>query len=143
MDSRKKNAAVISFTLAAGSVASPYYGQVNISQRLCKKTCVEEVPVFAPVFSFKSISNVGAGQYVVTVHVEGAITYNPCGSCGCCAEVQAVSQDFTIPVSSATEPTSVTIVQGVAVNAMNGAPCQKCSRNFVSETPLTITLATT
>lgn len=33
----KLNLAVITPVLAAGSVASPYFFQVNVSQRLCEK----------------------------------------------------------------------------------------------------------
>lgn len=137
----KQNAALISATLAAGSVASPYYVQVNISQRLCNPSCVDNTPVFNPTFSVRSISAVGTGQYVVTVHVEGVINYVPCGGNTCNTRTQLLSQDFTIPITSATEPTSVTIVAGTTVNDVKGVGCQNCSRDFVSETPLTITVA--
>lgn len=139
--SKKKNAAVITPVLAAGSVASPYFVQVNLSKKLCRKVCVNEVPVFAPVYSFKSLANVGDDQYVVTVHVEGAISYNPCSGCACSAETEVVSQDFTIPLYAATAPTSVTIAAGASVNAINPDGCEECSKNFASETPLTITVA--
>lgn len=137
----KQNAALISATLAAGSVASPYYVQVNISQRLCSPSCVDNTPVFNPSFSVKSISAVGTGQYVVTVHVEGVINFVPCGGNTCNTRTQLLSQEFTIPIASATEPTSVTIVAGTTVNDVKGVGCQNCSRDFVSETPLTITVA--
>lgn len=139
--SKKKNAAVITPVLAAGSVASPYFVQVNLSKKLCRKVCVNEIPVFAPVYSYKSLANVGEGQYVVTVHVEGSVTYNPYHGCGCSAEIEIVSQDFTIPIASATAPTSVTIAAGTNVNAIIPDGCDDCSKNFVSETPLTITVA--
>ena len=61
---KKTNAAVITPELAAGSVASPYYVQAKITKKLCKKVCVNEVPVFAPVFSVVSVAAVGTGQYV-------------------------------------------------------------------------------
>ena len=138
---KKSNAAVITPVLAAGSVESPYYVQVNLSKKLCKKVCVKDIPVFAPVYSYKGLANVGTNQYVVTVHVEGAISYNPCHSCGCSAEVEVVSQDFTIPLYATAEPTSVTIAAGVSVNAISADGCETCSKNFVSETPLTITVA--
>lgn len=138
---KKKNVAVITPVLAAGSVASPYYVQANISKKLCKKVCVNSVPVFAPVFSFKSLANVGTSQYVVTIHVEGSVSYNPCHGCGCTAEVEVISQDFTVPVFSATAPTSVTIAAGTSVNAIAVDGCETCSNNFVSETPITITVA--
>lgn len=37
--------AVITPVLAAGSVASPYFVEVNITQRLCFPTCAENAPV--------------------------------------------------------------------------------------------------
>lgn len=138
---KKKNAAVITPVLAAGSVASPYFVQINLSKKLCKKVCVTNIPVFAPSFSVKGTSNVGTGQYVVTIHVEGAISYNPCHGCGCSAETEVVSQDFTIPIASATAPTSVTIKSGKSVNAISADGCETCSNNFVSETPLEVTVA--
>lgn len=132
--------AAITTTLAAGSTASPYFVQVNITQRLCFPTCTEQVPVLDPRFSLKSVAQVGTGQYEATIHVEGIISYTEChGGCNC-AKQQPLSQDFTWPFSSATAPT-VTVAQGATVNAMAASGCQKCSRNFVSETPLTITVA--
>lgn len=138
---KKTNVAVITPVLAAGSVASPYYVQAKITKKLCKRVCVNEIPVFAPVFSVLSVSNVGTGQYVVTIHVEGSVTYNPCHGCGCAAEVEIISQNFTIPISSATDPTSVTIEAGASVNSIVADGCETCSANFKSETPLTITVA--
>ena len=137
----KQNPAIITATLAAGSTTSPYYVQVNISQKLCQPTCVDETPVFAPVFSYVSLSNVGTSQYVINVHVEGVISYIPCGCNTCATRSQLISQDFTIPLYSATAPTSVTIASGVAVNGVEGIGCENCSRAFVSEVPLTITVA--
>ena len=52
-----------------------------------------------------------------------------------------VSQDFTIPFVSATAPTSVTLSQGEAYNAMAGNGCERCGRTFVSETFLTLAVA--
>lgn len=133
--------AVITPTLAAGSVASPYFVLVNITQRLCFPTCVEQnAPVFNPRFSLKSVAQVATGQYVATIHVEGIISYVRCnGGCNCTKQ-QPLSQDFTVPIASATAPT-VTITQGTVVNAVASNGCQECSRSFVSETPLTITVA--
>lgn len=130
----------ITFVLGAGSVASPYFGQANISQRLCHKTCADQTPVFAPRFSVKSFAQVGAGQYVATIHVEGIISYVPCNG-GCdCTKQQPLSQDFSFPFASATAPTAVTLTQGATVNSIAAAACNKCSRDFVSETPLSITV---
>lgn len=132
--------AVITPTLAAGSVASPYYVLVNISQRLCFPTCVERTPVFNPTYSLKSVAQVATGQYVATIHVEGIVSYVQCnGGCNCTKQ-QPISQDFTVPIASATAPT-VSIEQGAAVNVIAANGCQNCSRAFVSETPLTITVA--
>lgn len=137
----KINSAVITPVLAAGSVASPYFFQVNVSQRLCNKSCVESQPSFAPRFSVKSVSAVGTGQYVATIHIEGVIAYTPCDGNVCCTKTQLISQDFTLPFTAAAVPTTVTVVPGVSVNVIAGSLCQKCSRNFVSETPLTLTIA--
>lgn len=133
--------ATITPQLAAGSTASPFFYEVNISQRLCHRACVDNVPVFNPRFSLKSVAQVGTGQYVATIHVEGIISYVPCGGgCGCTKQ-QPLSQDFTIPIVSASTPI-VTIVQGAEVNAIAASACQPCSRSFVSETPLTVTVTT-
>ena len=141
MSCNKINSAVITPVLAAGSVTSPYYFQVNISQRLCWPACADLTPVFNPVFSLESVSQVGTGQYVATVKVEGVISYVPCGQNECCTKSQVISQTFTIPIASATAPTSVTLSQGVSVNAVNVNACQNCGRSFVSETPLVVTVA--
>lgn len=132
--------ATITPVLAAGSVASPYFFQVNISQRLCEKTCAENTPVFAPQFSLRSVAQVGTGQYVATIHVEGIIAYVPCNDGCTCTRQQPLSQDFTIPIASTTAPT-VTIAQGASVNSVAATSCKPCSRSFVSETPLTVTVA--
>lgn len=137
----KINSASITPVLAAGSTASPYYFQVNISQRLCHKSCVESMPSFNPIFTVKSVSSVGVGQYVATVHVEGLIAYTPCNGNVCCTKTQLVSQDFTLPFASATAPGTVTVTVGAPVNIIAGGPCQNCSRQFVNETPLTLTVA--
>lgn len=133
--------AVITPVLALGSVASPYFVQAQITQRLCFKTCVDNIPVFSPRFSVKSVSLVAPTQYMVTVHVEGVISYVQCdGGCGC-TRTQPLSQDFTIPVSKTGTAPVVTLTQGSTVNAMASVDCQKCGRNMISETPLTITVA--
>lgn len=133
--------AVITPVLAAGSVASPYFVEVNITQRLCFPTCAENAPVFDPKFSMKALANVGTSQYVATIHVEGIISYVPCNGGGCCTKQQPLSQDFTIPIFSATAPTSVTVTAGNTSNIVAVSGCQQCGRTFVSETPLTLTVA--
>ena len=135
----KVSAAIITPVLAAGSVASPYFVQVNITQKLCYLTCAETTPVFAPQFSLRSVAQVGIGQYVATIHIEGIVSYLPCNG-SCCTKQQPISQDFTIPIASATAPT-ITIAQGTSVNAVVATACKPCTRTFVSETPLTITVA--
>ena len=128
-------------TLAAGPTTSPYTFRANITQKLCRKTCLTDTPVFQPRFTLLGFAQAGAGQYSARVHVEGTIVYNPCGTDGCCAQQMIVSQDFTIPFVSATAPTSVTLSQGEAYNAMAGNGCERCGRTFVSETFLTLSVA--
>lgn len=136
----KIQSAVITPILAAGSTASPYFYQVNITQRLCYPACVDDTPVFAPQFQLVGTTQVGTGQYVVTIRVQGIISYVQCGGgCGCTKQ-QPLSQDFTIPIASTTAPT-VTIASGTTVNNIAATACQPCSRTFVSETPLTLTVA--
>lgn len=142
MNGCKQNSAIITATLAAGSVASPYYVQVNISQRLCSPACESQTPIFAPAFSLVGYSEVGTGQYVATIKVEGIISYVPCGGNTCTTRTQVLSQTFTVPFASATAPTSVTITPGTSVNAVVASGCQSCSRDFVSETPISLTVAT-
>lgn len=132
--------AVITATLAAGDTASPYFVQVNISQRLCYKTCADVTPVFNPRFSLVSLDNVGTSQYVATINVQGIISYVPCNG-GCCTKQQPINQNFTVPIFSTTALTTVTVTAGNVVNSVAAQPCQNCSRAFVSETPLTLTTA--
>jgi hypothetical protein len=113
----------------------------NISQKLCQKTCADNTPVFNPRFNVVSFSKVGTSQYMATVHVEGIISYIPCNG-GCdCTKQQPLSANFTIPFFAATTPTSVTVVQGATINDVAVSGCQNCSKNFVSETPLALTIA--
>lgn len=134
--------AIITPVLAAGSTASPYLYSINITQKLCSPACVENPPVFAPQFTKESVSSLGGNLYAVTVRVQGLISYVPCGKCSCCAKTQPLSQVFTIPFTSETEPTSVTIaLAGGVVNTIVTTACQTCSRTFVCECPLSITVA--
>lgn len=135
----KLQAPVITPVLAAGSTASPYYYQLNITQRLCFPTCSDNTPVFSPQFSLVGVAQVGTGQYAATIRVQGIVSYVPCNG-GCCTKQQPISGTFTIPIASATAPTAVTITAGATVNTIATAACQKCSRTFVSETPLSITV---
>ena len=136
--------ATIETTLAAGSVASPYYFDIKITKQLCNKTA--NAPVFIPVFTLVSYTQVGTNgtglEYEAIVNVQGIVTYTPCGQC--CAKSQTVNQNFVIPFYSATEPSSVTVSSGNAVNALvtsNG--CNSCcSNNFVCNVPVNLTVTT-
>ena len=86
-------------------------------------------------------AKVADNQYMVRVHLEGTIVYVPCDGNECCTKTQLISQDFSIPVASATAPTTVTVEGGTPVNAIVRQPCQKCSRTFVSEAPRSLTIA--
>jgi hypothetical protein len=132
---------IITATLAAGSTASPYYALVNITQRLCYKTCADTAPVFDPVFNVVSFSQIAAGQYVATINVHGCICYVRCGGqCGC-TEQQPLNATFTIPFQSSSVPTAVSVSAGTTVNTMSASGCQTCSKLFVSETALTLTIS--
>ena len=131
----------ITATLAAGSVTSPYYAQVNISKTLCAKVCKDQAPIFAPIFSLVGYSEVGTGQYVATIKVDGLASYSPCGSSDCATQSVRIRGSFTLPFSSEVAPTSVTISTGTTVNSIVTDECNNCSSSFVSETPLTLTVA--
>ena len=133
--------AIITATLAVGATATAPYYDVNITQQLCTPACVDETPVFAPSFSVKSIAKVGTSQYLVVLHVEGVINYVPCNCGTCCTRSQMVSQDFTIPVFSATAINSVTPTIGTVQNGIARIACCSCSKTFVSDAPLTLTIA--
>ena len=136
----KIQSANITATLAAGSMTSPYTYLINVTQRLCYPTCADTTPVLLPQYSLVSTSLVSAGLYSVTINVQGTINYVPCnGGCGC-MKAQPLNQDFTILIASATVPT-ITIAQGTTVNSVSASACQPCSRTFVSETPVTVTVA--
>lgn len=133
----------ITATLAVGATATAPYYDVNITQQLCTPACVDETPVFAPTFTVKSIANVGTSQYLVVLHVEGVINYVPCNCGTCCTRSQVVSQDFTIPVFSATPIGSVTPSIGAVQNGIARIACCSCSKTFVSDAPLTLTITAT
>nr|DAL54156.1 MAG TPA_asm: hypothetical protein [Caudoviricetes sp.] len=131
----------ITATLAVGATATAPYYDVNITQQLCTPACVDETPVFAPKISVKSIANVGTSQYLVVLHVEGVINYIPCNCGTCCTRSQVISQDFTIPVFSATAINSVTPAIGAIQNGIAKISCCLCSKTFVSDVPLTLIIA--
>lgn len=136
----KIQSAVITPTLAAGSTTSPYAYLVYVTQRLCFPTCADTTPVFLPQYSIVSTTLVSTGLYSVTINVQGTISYVQCGGgCGC-TKTQPLNQDFTILIASATVPT-ITLAQGATNNSVSATACQDCTRTFVSETPLTITVA--
>lgn len=130
----------ITATLAVGATATAPYYDVNITQQLCTPACVDETPVFAPKFTVKSIANVGTSQYLVVLHVEGVINYVPCNCGTCCTRSQVVSQDFTIPVFSATAIQSITPSIGSVQNGIARIAFCSCSKTFVSDVPLTLTI---
>ena len=132
--------ATISATLAAGSVASPFYYQVNISETLCKNSCGNATPDFNPTFVLLGYTSVGANQYVANISVRGTISYIPCGGSVCCTKSQLVYGVFSVPFYSETAPTSVTISQGACVSDVSVSGCNRCGNTFVCETPLTLTL---
>lgn len=133
---------LISVTPSLGSTASPYQLQVTINQRLCAKVCQQNVPVFLPTFTVLSVTNVGGTQYMVNVNVQGAINYVKCG-CSCNGTMsQPLNATFSIPVTSATAPTAVTIEKGNTVNTVAVTDCNTCSRQFVSESFVTLTVTT-
>lgn len=132
---------IITATLAAGSTTSPYNYLVNVTQRLCYPTCVDTTPVFLPQYAIVGTTSVGTGLYLVTINVQGTISYVQCnGGCNC-TKTQPLNQDFTILIQSATVPTSITLAKGATNNYISATACQDCSRTFVSETPLTISVA--
>jgi hypothetical protein len=132
---------IINVTPSLGSTATPYKLQVSISQRLCSKVCKENTPVFIPQFSVLSVTNVGNLQYMAQVQVQGAVDYVKCG-CGCAGtKSEPINAVFSIPFTSATQPTSVTITKGNTVNAIHTTNCQICSRRFVSDSFCTLTVA--
>ena len=133
--------AIINATLAVGATATAPYYDVNITQQLCTPACVDETPVFAPQFLVKAVTQVGTSQYLAVIHVEGVINYIPCNCGSCCTRSQVISQDFTIPIFSAAEPT-VTLAAGVAQNGIARVACRECSKTFVSDVPLTLTITT-
>ena len=130
----------ISATLAAGSVASPFYYQVNITEQLCKNSCGNATPDFNPTFVLMNYTPVGLNQYVANISVRGTICYVPCGSGACCTKPQLVYGTFSVPFYSETVPTSVTISQGAAINDISTSGCNRCGNTFVCECPLTLTL---
>jgi len=136
--------ATINVTLAAGSVASPYYFDVKITKQLCSKT--PNAPVFSPVFTLVNYAQVGTSdsgvEYEAIINVQGIVTYTPCGCC--CAKSQTVNQQFVIPFYSATAPSGVSIASGTPINVLvKGTGCKNCCSNtFVCDVPLNLTIVT-
>lgn len=137
----KNNSTNITTTLAAGSIDSPYYVQMHIEQKLCAPVCVDQVPIFSPTFSVVSYEAVGSGQYVANIKVEGIIYYNPCGGNTCVTRSMSVRSTLPIAFTSATAPTAVTISAGTPINSLSASGCSNTSRDFVSDVPITLTVA--
>lgn len=131
----------ITATLAAGSVASPFLLDVNITQPLCEAVCAEAPVIFTPTISVVEWAAVADGLYMVTLRAEGLISYTPCTGGVCCTRSQLCEGAFTLPVYAAKAPTAITITQGTTINAATADPCRRCTRLLVSETPITLTLA--
>ena len=83
----------------------------------------------------------GISQYVATIRVQGIISYVPCNGGCSCTKTQPISQEFSVPIQSATAPTSVTVTAGTTINSIAANGCDKCSRTLVSETPISIAVA--
>lgn len=137
----KKKKTTITAELAAGSTASPFFYEVTINHKLCQRTCAEDGALFAPTYAYVSTQNVGTDQYLITLQVTGVIHYTPCGASQCCVKAETISEEFTVPYYSATAPTSVVVAQGATTNNVVTEPCKDCSDEFVSITPITITIA--
>lgn len=137
---KRTNPAIITATLAIGSSETAPYYDINITQQLCTPACVDETPVFNPQFSVKQIASVGTNQYLAVIHVEGVVNYIPCNCGSCCTRSQVISQDFTIPIYKTSVP-SVTLTVGQAQNGIARISCCDCSKTFVSDVPLTLTIA--
>lgn len=133
--------ATISFSLAAGSTAAPYYFGVKITRQLCAKT--NQAPSFVPTFSVLSFRNIGTNQYEVLVNVQGVVTFTPCGQS--CAKCQGVNENFVIPVYSVAAPTTITATAGTPTNIIipsgGCGKCCNCGNTFVCDVPLTLTVA--
>lgn len=141
MNNNKTNPAIIHATLAIGSGGGAPYYDVNIQQQLCMCACADEQPVFKPQFSIIGVEDVGTGQHLVYIHVEGVVSYVPCGCGTCCTKSQIISQDFTIPVFNAAA-IKVTIAAGDSRNYIVKNACNQCSKTFESDTPITLTITT-
>lgn len=134
---------IITLTMGAGKTSSPYFYDMNLTQKLCKKACADEVPIFDPSFTYLGVMGVGTNQYIASFRVDGVIYYTPCGCNSCATTAQKVSQEFTIPIYSTTDISNVAItISSQAVNVIAKNPCEQCSSTFVSEIPLTVTVTT-
>lgn len=143
MLNKKTIPAIIVATMAAGKTSSPYLYNVGIAQQLCEPTCVDEKPVFTPVFSVADISSAGlTNMYNVTVHVEGVVNYTPCYCSTCCTRPQIISQDFVIPIYSTTAVSNVTLSSGTPSNGVVKHSCCNCSKTFVCDVALSLTVVT-
>lgn len=97
--------------------------------------------MFAPQFSLVGLANIGTNQYVATIRVQGIISYVPCNVGCACTKTQTINQEFSVPIQSATAPTSVTVNVGATINSIAANGCDKCYRTFMSETPISIAVA--
>lgn len=137
----KNNTPTISIQLAAGSVASPFFLDVVIRQKLCRETCADETPVFAPAFTVLSTEEVADGQYIITIGVQGTASYIPCGCGQCSTRTMVISETFAVPYAAEAAPTSVTVTAGATENTIIAEPCHRCGDIMQSRTPITLTIA--
>ena len=130
--------AKINVSLAAGSIASPYYFDVKVTKQLCAKT--SKAPVFVPVMTLVDYTSVGTNEYEALVNIQGVVTYTPCGSC--CAKTQTINQTFRVPFYSASAVTSVTVEGGSpTMDIVNNGGCG-CGNVMVANIPLNLTVVT-
>lgn len=135
----KKYIPSITTQLAAGSAASPYFIVATMRLGLCRETCADNPPVFNPSVAVVSTSEVGTGQYLVTLSMQGVVSYTPCGACS--ASAVNINETFTVAVAADAAPTSVTVASATTQNTIEHQPCQQCGSILVSLTPLTLTIA--
>ena len=135
----KKNIPSITTQLAAGSTTSPYFLTATMRLALCRDTCADTPPVFTPSISVVSINDVGTGQYLLTLNMQGVVSYTPCGACQ--AVAVNVNETFTVAVASDATPTSATVSTSTTINTIEHQPCHQCGSTLVSVTPLTLTIA--
>jgi hypothetical protein len=133
---------ITTFTPALGSTASPYFGTINITNKLCASVCREVGFVLSPQVTPVSIASIGMSEYVLTLNIQGVYSYNKC-NCGCSGVMsQPLLTQVQVPIYSASDITSMpTITIGTVTNTISTVGCQSCGKTAVTEFPIIITLA--